>query len=134
MAVSTARPVESVMTFRAASSPLARKARPSPRTRVSRPGIQPSELVELACFAEIASRGLAAFAVLLNLIIDLLAVIQGGKPGAFDSRDVDENVRTATVGLNESKTFAAVEPFHCSSRHTRIPCTFCPVGRPEPFV
>jgi hypothetical protein len=91
-----------------------------------------------ACFAEIARRGLPGAAVLLNLIVDLLAVSQGRETSAFDSRDMDENVRPPIVGLNESKTLAAVEPLHCSGRHTQFPCdvcsTFSPAGRPDPFV
>jgi hypothetical protein len=76
-------------------------------------------------FAETAGRGLAGAAVLLNLILHLLAVSEGRKTRAFNGGDVDENILTAIVGLNESKALGAVEPLHGTSRHMRIPCNVC---------
>lgn len=52
-----------------------------------------------ASFAEAAGRGLASAAVLFDLIVDLLAVIQRREARAFDSGNVDENILTAIVGL-----------------------------------
>src|SRR5690606_11585617 len=82
--------------------------------------------------AEISSRGFASTAILLDLIADLLAIGEGRETRAFDSRNVNENVLTAVIGLNETKTLSAIEPLYRSSRHPRIPscnATRQPSGR-----
>jgi hypothetical protein len=73
------------------------------------------------CFAEIACRRFTGAAILLDLIIDLLTINEGGETGAFNGGDMDEDVLTTAIGLNEAKTLGAVEPFHGSSRHMRLP-------------
>lgn len=104
----------------------------------ARPAPAPGREKKSACFAEISSRGLAGAGVLLDFVVDFLALNKGRETSAFDSGNVDENVLTATVGLDESKTFNAVEPLHNPSRHMRIPCTVCsmfdPTVRPDRFV
>lgn len=62
-------------------------------------------------FAEAASGGLASAAILLDLIVDLLAVSEGREARAFDSGNVDENIRTAIVGLDKSKPLVLLNHF-----------------------
>jgi hypothetical protein len=91
-----------------------------------------------ASFAEAASRGLASAAVLLDLIVDLLAVNEGLKARSFDSGNVHENILPAIVGLDKSKSLGAVEPLHGSSRHMLIPCkvryVFGSAIKPDRFI
>ncbi len=88
-------------------------------------------------FAETAGRGLAGAAVLLNLIADFLAVSEGRQARAFNGGDVDENVLTAIVGLNESKARGAIESLAGSGRHMHIPSSVCsafdPAVKPDRF-
>ncbi len=69
-------------------------------------------------FAEAAGRGLAAAAVLLNLIPDLLAVSEGRETRAFNGGDVDENILTAIVRLDESKPLVLLN-------HFTVPVAIC---------
>src|SRR5690348_6261776 len=64
---------------------------------------------------QVGSRGLALFSD--QLVADLLIFVQGAQTGAFNSRDVDEHVRAAGVGLNETKTFSGVEPLNRTRSH-----------------
>jgi hypothetical protein len=82
---------------------------------------RPGAPVKSACLAEAAGRGLAGAAVLLDLEVDLLTFNEIRHASAFNSRDVDENVRTAGVGLDEAEALGSVEPFYGASRHFYIP-------------
>jgi hypothetical protein len=64
---------------------------------------------------EVARGGFAALAH--NVELDLLPIIESAESGAFDSRDMNKNVLSATLGLDESVTFGRIEPFHFSGRH-----------------
>jgi hypothetical protein len=70
----------------------------------------------------LVSGGLAGTAVLLDLEVDLLAFRQALHPGALDGGDVDENVRSAGVRLDEAKAFGGVEPLYGSSCHGSSSC------------
>src|SRR4051812_44342993 len=90
--------------------------------------------------AKVLSAGLAALRVLLRFERDLLTFVERAQACAFDSRDVNENVRSAIVGLNEAKTLGRVEPLNCSGSHvtiskmricalpTRPPCRLDPIS------
>jgi hypothetical protein len=52
-----------------------------------------------------------------NFIFDRLTVIERTKAGTFDSRDMDEHVSAAVLGLNESTALSRVEPFDSPGRH-----------------
>jgi hypothetical protein len=67
--------------------------------------------------AEMVSGALAGPAVLDDLIADLLAFVEPLHAGALDSRDMDENVLAAIIGLDEAEALGTVEPFHCACRH-----------------
>jgi hypothetical protein len=41
----------------------------------------------------------------------------GAHAGTLDGGDVDENVRSAVIGLDEAETFGGVEELYCSSCH-----------------
>src|SRR5207249_2501326 len=92
----------------------------------------PWQRAKSACFAEIARRGLASAAILLDLIVDLLAVSEGREARAFDSGNVDENILSAIVRLNKSESLGAVEPLHRSGRHMCIfLCNNCRLAWPS---
>jgi hypothetical protein len=52
-----------------------------------------------------------------NLIFDRLTLIERTKAGTFDSRDMDEHVSAAVLGLNESIALRRVEPFDSAGSH-----------------
>src|SRR5262245_45976224 len=59
-----------------------------------------------------------------DLIFDSLTLIQRTKAGTFDSRDMDEHVSAAVLGLNESIALRRVEPFDSAgSHHGLLDCT-----------
>src|SRR5882757_9514794 len=47
-----------------------------------------------------------------HLVAHLGALIEVAEPSLLDSRDVDEHVLTARVGLNKSETLRWIEPLH----------------------
>src|SRR5690606_28176379 len=68
----------------------------------------------------------AGTAVLLDLEIDLLAFDQVRHASTLDCGDVDENVLTAIVGLDEAEALGGVKPLDRSSCHSSIP-SYCDV-------
>ena len=52
-----------------------------------------------------------------NLIFDSLTLIERTKAGTFDSRDMDEHISAAVLGLNESIALRRVEPFDSAGSH-----------------
>src|SRR6266566_7918322 len=52
-----------------------------------------------------------------DLIFDSLTLIERTKAGTFDSRDMDEHVSAAVLGLNESIALRRVEPFDSAGSH-----------------
>src|SRR5215207_9012375 len=61
---------------------------------------------------EVRRGGLAAAAVLLEVEIDGLALVQARETRLLDRGDVDEDVLTAAIGLDEAETLGGVEPLH----------------------
>jgi hypothetical protein len=59
---------------------------------------------------QVAGRDLAV-APILELVGDLLALGEAGKPGLLDSADVDEGVLASIVGLDEAEAFSGAEEF-----------------------
>src|SRR5258708_40260805 len=57
-----------------------------------------------------------------HLVAHFGALIEVAEPSLLDSRDVDEYVLAAGVGLNKSEALRWIEPFHCTCRHVRTPC------------
>ena len=82
-----------------------------PSTSVEIPNRQP--LVD----AKVLGAGLAAHRVLFRFERDLLTFVERAQTCPFDGRNVDENVRSTIIGLNEAKTLGRVEPLNCSGRH-----------------
>jgi hypothetical protein len=70
--------------------------------------------------AEIFRAGLAAHAVDLRFIRKLLAFIERAQTCTFDGADVNKNVGSAIIGLDEAKTLGRVEPLNCSGSHVTI--------------
>ena len=68
-------------------------------------------------FLELIGRGLSGAAVLLDLVAYLLTLLQIAQAGALDGADVNENIRSAIIGLDEAKALLTVEPFHSSVSH-----------------
>src|SRR4029077_13134514 len=64
-------------------------------------------------------RHLAAPAIGNEIEFDLLPFAQHAEAGALDRADVHEGIAAAIIGLDETKTLLAVEPFHGSRRHGR---------------
>ena len=52
-----------------------------------------------------------------DFVGNLLTFVQAAKTCALDSADVNENVRTAVVRLDETETFLRVEPLNCTLSH-----------------
>jgi hypothetical protein len=50
-------------------------------------------------------------AITENLIFDRLTLVERTKAGTLNSRDMDEHVSAAVLGLNESIALRRVEPF-----------------------
>jgi hypothetical protein len=66
---------------------------------------------------EVLGGALAVACVLHDVEADLLAFDQGLHSGAFDGRDVDENVRLAVAQLDKAKTFGRIEELDGSRIH-----------------
>ena len=59
---------------------------------------------------QIVSRGLAGTAVLHDLEVHLLAIVERAEARALDGGDVDEDVRSAGVRSDEAVALGGVEP------------------------
>src|SRR5258707_12764870 len=59
--------------------------------------------------------------VFLLFVAHLGTLIEGVQAGPLYSRDMDEYILAAAVGLNKSKSLCRVEPLHSTSRHIRSP-------------
>jgi hypothetical protein len=70
---------------------------------------------------QIVRRGFAGALVGDDLLGDLLPFIQVTNSSPFDRADMDENIGTPRVGLNEPEAFRRIEPFHCTRRHCDAP-------------
>src|SRR5580700_7412338 len=80
---------------------------------------------------EVLRRGLP---LVCNLfVLDLLALVEGRQTGPLYCRDMDENVLSAALGLNEPITFGRVEPLHDTGRHRTLSpfWTFDDTGAPH---
>src|SRR6516225_5842866 len=66
---------------------------------------------------EIDRRLLALSWVGLQLVADLLAFVQGADAGALDRRNVDEDVGSAPIRLDEAEALCGIEPFDCAGGH-----------------
>src|SRR5688572_11341288 len=66
---------------------------------------------------EVVGGVLAGPLVLDDLVVHLLTFIEAGEPRTLDSGDVHENVGPTLVGLDETVTLLAVEPFHSAGSH-----------------
>lgn len=64
-------------------------------------------------------RAFAAIAAGLDLERHLLSVRKAGQAGPFDGGDVDENVLTARIRLDEAEAFLGIEKLHGAVRHVR---------------
>ena len=58
-----------------------------------------------------------AVAAGFQLVRHFLVVVQAGQTGALNRRNMDEHVRAAIVGLDETITLGCVEPFHGAVGH-----------------
>src|SRR4029079_12604572 len=67
--------------------------------------------------AQILGGRLAATAGGHGVVGDLLALVEGAHPGAFDRADVHEDILVAIVRLNEAEALLAIEPLHGSLVH-----------------
>jgi hypothetical protein len=70
--------------------------------------------------AKVLGARLAAHTVGLRFERELLALIERAQTCAFDRADMNENVSSAIVGLNEAKAFCRVKPLNCSGSHVTI--------------
>jgi hypothetical protein len=66
---------------------------------------------------EVFGRILAVAAILHDVEADLLALYERAHSGAFNGRDVNEDVRLTAALLNEAKAFGGIEELHGSSSH-----------------
>jgi hypothetical protein len=63
----------------------------------------------------------AGFVVACDLKSDLLPFAKITHPSALDGRDMDENVLTAIIRLDEAKALGGIEPFHGAGGHKSPP-------------
>lgn len=66
---------------------------------------------------QLIGRLLAGPFVLGELVADLLTFVQIADTSAFYSADMDENILTAIVRLNEAKAFLRIKPFYGAGAH-----------------
>ena len=76
------------------------------------------EDLQAAC--KVHSRRLAGAAIFLDFVGDLLTFHETANAGALNSRDVDENVLAALIGLNEAVAFLIIEPLNGAGFHSDI--------------
>jgi len=88
------------------------------------------------CRLEVVRGGLAGTAVLHNLEVDLLAFDESAHAGPLNGGDVDENVRSTGIRLNEAKTLGGVEELYSASSHDDFSLINRSVGirQPKPAV
>src|SRR6266545_2784258 len=60
-------------------------------------------------------------AVLFDLILDLLPLIERAQSSTFDCRDVNKDISAPALRLNKSIAFGRIEPFNAACRHSRSP-------------
>ena len=66
---------------------------------------------------QISGRALARPAILHDLVLDLLAFSESLHACTLYSGDVDEDVRTAVIRLNEAETLGVVKPLNGTDVH-----------------
>lgn len=66
---------------------------------------------------KIAGRHFARLVVALHLEADLLAFDEFAHSGALYSRNMDERIRAAIVGLDEAEALGGIKPFNGASGH-----------------
>ena len=71
--------------------------------------------------AKIVGRRLARTAIRYDFVGDLLAFTQGAQTSAFDGADVNEDVVSADIRLNEAVALGRVKPLHSSHAHVGSP-------------
>src|SRR5262249_11308182 len=60
-------------------------------------------------------------AVLDELVLNGLSLVQSAKSGAFDRRDVHKHILPAFLGLDEAIALRRIEPLYGALRHARSP-------------
>ena len=92
----------------------------------ARPQQEPTYLFHLEMF----SRALAA--IFDNLVLNMLAFVEGAQPGPLDRGDVHEHILAAALRLDKAITFCRVEPLHSACSHYRSPRLRCMPTRERP--
>lgn len=69
---------------------------------------------------QLACSHLAGPLVALDFEPNLLPLPEGSETASFDCRDVDEDVSSAVVRLDEAEALLPVEPFHSADLHIRV--------------
>ena len=67
------------------------------------------------------SSAFAAIPAIDHFKLNRLVFGQGGQPSGLNSGDVDENILTAIVRLNEPITLFGIEPLYSAFRHAFSP-------------
>src|SRR5215472_6078554 len=62
-------------------------------------------------------RGLRTLGALGHVVLDLLVFLEGAVPGRLDRGEVDEDVRAAVIGCDETKALVRVEPLYGPLSH-----------------
>src|SRR6185369_5073626 len=62
-----------------------------------------------------------------ELEADALTFLEIADASALKSTDVNEHIRTALLGLNETETLGGVEPLNFTSSHFSLPCSVYPL-------
>ncbi len=66
--------------------------------------------------------GTRAFFALADFKLNLLVLFESCVTVHLDLGVVDEQIRAAAIGTNETKTFACVEPLDCTCTHCILHC------------
>src|SRR5687768_7049156 len=70
-------------------------------------------------------RAFAAARIAHDFEGNLLAFLEAAEAGTLHRRNMDEDVLSTIVRLDEAVTLGAIEPFHCASGHINLPSWRC---------
>src|SRR5260370_17764782 len=68
-------------------------------------------------------------AVLLDLMLDLVPLVERAKSSTFGCRDVNKDISAPALRLNKSIAFGRIEPFDAACRHSRSPASRSTISR-----
>src|SRR5262245_53365757 len=83
--------------------------------------------------AQVVGRGLAGPTIRHDVEGDLLSFVETAHPRAFNSADMNKDVFSALIRLNEAEALLAIEPFNGAVRHVALPFRCVPSSAARSF-